>query len=131
MWERRLERLPVLALANGAWLAIADRPTARLAGLAAIDALPPRTALLIPACRSVHTFGMRFALDLIWLDEDGAIVDVTANVRPGDVVRVPHARAVVEAQAPSGARFFAALAAAPPGSIPTRRRAARAARSKP
>ena len=129
MWERRLERLPVLALANEVRVAIAVRPSARLAGLAGMRELPPRTGLLIPDCRSVHTYGMRFALDLIWLDEDGAIVDVTANVRPGELVRVRNARAVVEAQAPSGARFFAALAAAPPGSIPTRRRAARAARS--
>ena len=112
-------------------LAVADRPSARLAGLAGLRALPPRTALLIPACRSVHTFGMRFALDLIWLADDGVIVDITAGVRPGRIVRVRDARAVVEAQAQSGASFFGALAAAPPGSIPTRRRAARAARSKP
>jgi uncharacterized membrane protein (UPF0127 family) len=130
MWERRLERLPALALANGARLAIADRPSARLAGLAAMRALPPRTALLIPRCRSVHTFGMRFALDLIWLDDDGAIVEVMARVPPAGIVRVAAARAVVEAQAGDGARFFAAVAAAPAGSIPTRRRAARAARSK-
>ena len=107
---------------------IADRPSARLAGLAGLRALPPHTALLIPACRSVHTFGMRFALDLIWLAEVGAIVEVMGAVRPGRVVRVPYARAVVEAPHGSGARFFAALAAAPPGAIPTRRRAVRGAR---
>jgi uncharacterized membrane protein (UPF0127 family) len=129
MWETRLERLPMLALADDVRVAVADRASARLAGLAGMRALPPRTALLIPGCRSVHTFGMRFALDLIWLDHDGAIVDVMAAVPPGRIVRVPHARAVVEAPHGSGARFFAALAAAPPGSIPTRRRAARGARS--
>jgi uncharacterized membrane protein (UPF0127 family) len=128
MWDRRLERLPVLALAGGSRIAVADRASARLAGLAGMRALPPRTALLIPACRSVHTFGMRFALDLIWLDDDGAIVDVMGAVGPGRIVRVAYARAVIEAQAGSGARFFAAVAAARPGSIPTRRRAARDAR---
>src|SRR3954465_15350885 len=27
---------------------------------------PRAAALLLPRCRSVHTFGMRFALDLFW-----------------------------------------------------------------
>jgi hypothetical protein len=128
MWERRLERLPVLALANEVRVAIAVRPSARLAGLAGMRELPPRTGLLIPDCRSVHTYGMRFALDLIWLGEDGAIVDVSGGVRPGRVVRLGHARAVVETRRGDGAQLFAALAAAPRGSIPTSRRAARAVR---
>jgi hypothetical protein len=123
MLERRLERLPALALDGGVRLAIADRPIARLAGLAGMRAVPPRTGLLLPDCRSVHTYGMRFALELIWLGDDGAIVDVTGAVRPGRVVRRRHARAVVEVPASSGARFFAALATAPRGSIPTSRRA--------
>jgi uncharacterized membrane protein (UPF0127 family) len=128
MWESRLERLPTLALDNSARLAVADRPSARLAGLAGVRALPPRTGLLIPGCRSVHTFGMRFALDLIWLGADGGIVDLTGYVGPGRVVRVRSARAVVEVRASEGARFFAALASADPASIPTTRRAARALR---
>jgi uncharacterized membrane protein (UPF0127 family) len=113
MWERRLERLPVLTLVDGMSLAVADRRTARLAGLAGMRALPPRTALLIPGCRSVHTIGMRFALDLIWLDGDGEIVDVIASVRPGRIVTRRHARAVVETTAGAGARFFTAIAVAP------------------
>jgi uncharacterized protein len=109
-------------------IAVADGVVARLAGLAGMRALAPQTGLLIPGCRSVHTLGMRFALDLIWLGEEGRIVDVSAAVRPGRVVTLAHARAVVECRAGMGAVFFAALAGAPPGSIPTRRRAARAAR---
>jgi uncharacterized membrane protein (UPF0127 family) len=128
MWESRLERLPAIALGGTLRLAVADRPSARAAGLAALGAMPPRTALLIPGCRSVHTFGMRFALDLIWLTDDGRIVDVSASVRPWRIVTRAHARAVVECRSGTGAAFFSALAAAPAGSIPTRRPAARAAR---
>ena len=40
----------------------------RLIGLAGRADLPPDTALHLPRCRSVHTFGMRFPLDLVWLD---------------------------------------------------------------
>jgi uncharacterized protein len=130
MWEWRLERLPAIALRGRARLVVADSAPARAAGLAGMRAMPRRTALLIPGCRSVHTFGMRFALDLIWLSDDGRIVDVSASVKPGRIVTRAHARAVVECVAGTGAAFFTALATAPPGSIPTRRRAARAERSE-
>ena len=40
-------------------------------GLAKLDDMPETTALHIPRCRSVHTFTMRFPLDLIWLDKAG------------------------------------------------------------
>src|SRR4051794_21947661 len=123
MWESRLERLPRIAAPGGVCLVVADRPSARVAGLAALKVMPPRTALLIPGCRSVHTFGMRFALDLIWLgDDDVRIVDVNALVEPWRVVSRANARAVVECSAGTGAEFFTALATAPSGSIPTRRR---------
>ena len=39
-------------------------------------------ALYFPRCRSVHTIGMRFALDLIWVDADGAIVRIDRGVAP-------------------------------------------------
>jgi uncharacterized membrane protein (UPF0127 family) len=109
---------------------VADGFRARALGLAGLRALPPRTALLIPDCRSVHTFGMRFGLDLIWLADGGAIVDVSASVPPWRLKTRAHARAVIECRAGSGAEFFTALTTAAPGSIPTRRRAARAARSR-
>jgi len=129
MGDGRLERLPAIVLADGSRLAVADGRAARAAGLAGMRGLPPRTALLIPDCRSVHTFGMRFVLDLIWLGDEGRIVDISAGVPPRRVVTRAHARAVVECEAGTGAAFFAALATTPAGSIPTRRRAARAARS--
>jgi uncharacterized protein len=130
MGDRRLERLPAYALGDEVRIAVADRPSARIVGLAGMRGMPARTGLLIPGCRSVHTFGMRFALDLIWLGDDGRIVDVSAGVPPRRIVTRAHASAVVECRAGTGAVFFAALATAPRGSIPTRRRAARGARSE-
>ena len=62
-----------------------------------------RGALMLPRCRSVHTVGMRFALDVVWLDRTGAVVRV-ARVDPGRVTRpVRRSRAVVEATAGSAA----------------------------
>jgi uncharacterized protein len=67
----------------------------RLVGLA-WSRTPRAAALLLPRCRSVHTFGMRFALDLFWLDADGEIVRVDRGVPPWRVRRCSAARCVVE-----------------------------------
>ena len=56
----------------------------------------PRHALLIPRCRSVHTFGMRFALDLHWLGPRGEVVRVDRDVRPWRVRTCQDAVAVIE-----------------------------------
>jgi uncharacterized membrane protein (UPF0127 family) len=68
----------------------------RLIGLAFAD---PRGPLWIPRCRSVHTFGMRYPLDLVWLDGDGRVVRVDRAVPPRRVRACRRARSVVEAPA--------------------------------
>ena len=78
-FPRRFLRLPVRRA--GEWQVMVARTwRARLCGLAGLGALPARVALLLPACRSVHTFGMRFALDLVWLDAAGDVVRVDRDV---------------------------------------------------
>jgi uncharacterized protein len=57
---------------------------------------PPAEGLLLPRTRSVHTFGMRFALDLHWLDAAGAVVRVDRAVPPRRLRTCPRARAVLE-----------------------------------
>ena len=69
----RLTSLPCRVLPDGRRVFVARSWRARLLGLAGLAALPPGAALLLPACRSVHTFGMRFALDLVWVDARGAV----------------------------------------------------------
>lgn len=81
----------------------------RLLGLAMLDELPSRTALLIPRCRSVHTFGMRFPLDVAFLDEAGRLLRLLATVPPGRICTCRGARAVLEASAGEGERFLAAI----------------------
>jgi uncharacterized membrane protein (UPF0127 family) len=81
---------------------------ARLAGLAMRRAPPAGRALLLPGCRSVHTFGMRFALDLVWLDRAGRVIAIDAAVPPRRVRRRRGAAAVIEAAAGQGERVAAA-----------------------
>ncbi len=52
--------------------------------------------LLIPRCRSVHTFGMRFALDLFWLDDQGRVLRVDRGVGRGRIRSCRAAAAVLE-----------------------------------
>jgi uncharacterized membrane protein (UPF0127 family) len=51
---------------------------------------------LLPGTRSIHTFGMRFALDLVWLDGEGRVVRIDRDVRPWRVRGCRAARTVVE-----------------------------------
>jgi len=77
-------------------IVVARCPLARLLGLA-LRRRPPGHALLLPRCRSVHTFGMRFPLDLIWLDRAGRVVRVDEAVPPWRVRSCRGADAVLEA----------------------------------
>ena len=97
---RRLERTELAPL-PGIDVRRAGDPLARLLGLAGLRALPPATALLLPRTRSVHTLGMRFALDLVWLDRDGNVVRTDRGVRPWRVRGCRAASQVVELPSPA------------------------------
>jgi uncharacterized protein len=69
---------------------------ARLHGLAWLERAEAGPGLLIPRCSSVHTFGMRFALDLIFLDAAGEPIEVRRAVGPRRFASCRGARAVLE-----------------------------------
>lgn len=75
---------------------VATNAHARLLGLAGLRTLPPGTALLLTRTRSVHTLGMRFALDLAWLDARGVVIRYDRDVAPGRLRCCAAARAVLE-----------------------------------
>lgn len=39
-------------------------------------------ALYIPKCQSIHTFFMRFNIDVIFVDEDGTALKIVKNLKP-------------------------------------------------
>jgi uncharacterized protein len=104
----RLGGLPARELPGGLRVADAVTRPARLKGLAGLDAMPDSEALHFPRCRSVHTFTMRFPLDLVWLDAGGRAVRVDRNVPPRRLKSCLRARAVVETPAGGADRFLAA-----------------------
>lgn len=69
---------------------------ARTIGLAHLDREDAGPGLLIPRCRCVHTFGMRFALDLVFLDSAGRPIRFAQAVPSRRVVGERGAEAVLE-----------------------------------
>jgi uncharacterized membrane protein (UPF0127 family) len=100
--------LPGSDLPGGLRVAEARSRAARVKGLAKLDELPETLALHIPRCRSVHTFTMRFPLDLIWLDEAGQVVRIDPSVPPRRLKTCLRARSVIEARGGTADRFVAA-----------------------
>ncbi len=98
---RRLRGLP-RAEVRGRRVPVATSRRARLLGLALLDPSRAGAGLLIPGCRSVHTFGMRFALDLVFLDFDLHPVAFRRAVPPRRVVVERRAQAVLELPVGSG-----------------------------
>jgi uncharacterized membrane protein (UPF0127 family) len=92
---RRLLRLSV-ATVLGREVRVARGGRARLLGLARLDRQEVGAGLLIPRCSSVHTFGMRFALDLYFLDRRGEVVAVRLAVPPRRLAFCRRASAVLE-----------------------------------
>jgi uncharacterized protein len=91
----RLRSLPH-AEVMGTMFPVAETPVSRFLGLAFLDRWEAGAGLLIPRCQSVHTFGMRFPLDLYFLGRYGEILGVRLGVPPLRVVRHRGAESVLE-----------------------------------
>jgi len=68
----------------------------RRRGLLGRDSLPEDVALIIAPCNSVHTFFMRFSLDLVFVSRDGTVIKTCRAVRPWRVAGAWRAFAVIE-----------------------------------
>ena len=84
---RRYPNLPVLKLrVEGETTAVrvfhARTFTSRLFGLLGRRPLAAGEALLIEPCGSVHTVGMRYAIDLALLDAQGRVVATRSELKP-------------------------------------------------
>lgn len=77
---------------------------ARARGLLASPVPPPGCGLLIPHCASVHTFGMAYAIDVIFVDRDARVLAIHPALPPWRMCRCAGALAVVEMAAGGAAR---------------------------
>jgi uncharacterized protein len=75
---------------------VADRGAARRKGLLGRDGLPEGEGLWIVPCESIHTFGMRFPIDLVYLDRNKKVKKVRSGVPPWRVSACFSAHSVLE-----------------------------------
>jgi uncharacterized membrane protein (UPF0127 family) len=63
--------------------AIAANPFTRIRGLLGRSSLEENEGLLIVPCSSIHMFGVKFALDVIFISRENIVVDFVENIAPG------------------------------------------------
>jgi hypothetical protein len=61
---------------------VADTRATRAVGLLTRSGLEPGEGLWIVPSRGVHTWGMRFTIDVVALDERGVVIDRVSNLKP-------------------------------------------------
>ena len=88
---------------------VAESRRERVRGLRGQSSLDPNEGLLLERCRSVHTFGMHFAIDVVLLDACACPIGVRTLV-PGRLL-LPRrgVRQIVEVAAGRGEAFRSAL----------------------
>ena len=85
---------------------MAVAPWTRMVGLLSRASLEPGEGMVFPRCRSIHTWGMRCAIDVVFL-HNGCVLKVLSALGPWRVASVPQADTVVEL--PAGAAAAAAI----------------------
>jgi uncharacterized membrane protein (UPF0127 family) len=75
---------------------IADTASKSRTGLRGRAGLEPGEGLWIAVCEAVHTFGMRFPIDVVFLDRKKRVVKMQANVSRGRISFSLRANSVLE-----------------------------------
>ena len=61
---------------------LADTVISRLVGLLNRARLNSGEGLVITQCRSIHMFFMRFAIDVVFVDKNNAVIGLVKNIKP-------------------------------------------------
>ena len=83
-------------------LVVADRllpafdSVARRRGLLGVDTFPAGSAMVIGPSNAIHTFFMKFAIDVLFVAKDGRVVKVREGVRPWRIAGAWRAYCVIE-----------------------------------
>ena len=83
---------------------LADRPVARLRGLLGRDGLDSDEGLLLRPASSVHTFFMRFPIDVVFLDKALVVLGIQDTIDPWRTASQRGAKAVLELPAGESSR---------------------------
>jgi uncharacterized membrane protein (UPF0127 family) len=83
---------------------VADSPVTRLRGLLGRDGLEQGEGLLLRPASSIHTFFMRFPIDVVFLDRALVVVGIADGVDPWRAASQRGAKAVLELPAGESSR---------------------------
>jgi uncharacterized protein len=75
---------------------VADNPLRRMRGLLGRDGLESGEGLLLRPASAVHTYFMRFAIDVVFLDRSLVVVGIADSVDPWKARSRKGAKAVLE-----------------------------------
>lgn len=78
------------------WAEVADHGAARNKGLLGRTSLPLGSGLWIVPCESVHTFFMKFPIDLVYIDRNKRVKKVRSNVGPWRLSACLSAHSIIE-----------------------------------
>ena len=108
MLRSRFGGLPSQRVAPDALVLEATSFRSRVLGLALLDAdeCPRATGLLLKPCASIHTFGMRFPIDVAFVDCDGRALRVIRDLPRRRFRSCRGAAACLEAPAGELSRFL-------------------------
>ena len=82
----------------------------RRRGLLGREAMSSGTALAIAPCGAIHTFFMRFPIDVVFANRDGVVLKVCRNVRPWRIAFAWGAFAAIEFAAGESVHWTATAA---------------------
>lgn len=66
---------------------IADTYFRRMLGLMPVKVLAEDKGILLKPCKQVHTFHMKYAIDVIFLSKDNSILHIENNLVPNKVTK--------------------------------------------
>lgn len=84
--------MPVINASKHTWLATtvrkADSFMTRLIGLLKRNALGPEEALWLIPSKGIHTIGMKFPIDVIFLDKNSVVLEAISGLAPYRITAV-------------------------------------------
>jgi uncharacterized protein len=95
-----VNRLHIRNLTRGSVLSeqaeVADTSRRRRTGLLKHDCLPPGCGLWIVPCEGIHTFGMKFPIDVVFLDRAKKVLKTRVDMGPRRLSLCLRAHSVLE-----------------------------------
>ena len=83
----------------GSRIELANGFFTRLKGLLGRTGLAEGEGMLLSPCSSIHCFGMKFSIDIVFLDRNYQVVGIKENMLPGSRASSRKARHVLELKA--------------------------------